>query len=152
MHKSNSTGLRKLIAVLPILFLIGTLTTGCQTTRTLPDWEQQTVDETPADPISTCQWPDLVAERDGAFVDKEGLVNLEKCRAIATANFGIAAANADAVRQMKIVNDLTQEQAQRFVDAAEFQLNEIEDDRRELAVELWVYKGLLALGLIASAL
>ena len=77
---------------------------------------------------------------------------LGSCRAIADSNHDIAAANADAINAMIVAYNETQKQGQRYIDLAEFQLNEIEADRRDANIESWTYKGILALVLVGVSL
>jgi len=156
MHRSNWTGWRRSIAVLLISFLTGILLTGCQGTRTLPDWQGEKLEQTATDPFPACPWPDLVEievdGNDGAFLGKAELTSLAICREIADDNHDIAAANAELIRKLLTLHNKTQDQGQRYIDLAEFQLNELERDRREANLEAWTYKGLLALVLIGIAL
>jgi len=158
MHRSNWTGWRRLIVVLPTLFLTGILLIGCQSTRTLPDWQGEKLEQTTTDPLPACTWPDFVEIEvndkvlDGGFLNKAGLSSLAMCRKAAEKNHDIAAANSELVRKLIALHNKTQEQGQRYIDLAEFQLNELERDRREANLEAWTYKGLLALVLIGIAL
>lgn len=132
------------------------LLTGCLTTRELPDWQGQQITETAVRPSPACQWPDLVQVSvdglPGAFLDSDALKELSVCRSTADSNHDIAAANAEAIDALIAAYNETQKQGDRYINLAEFQLNEIEADRRDANIEAWTYKGLLALVLIGVAL
>jgi len=94
----------------------------------------------------------LVSTDEGAFLDAGAVKQLSICRSIADSNYDIAKANAEAVIALIIAYNAVQEQGRRYIDLAEFQLNEIEADRRDANIEAWTYKGLLSLVLIGTIL
>ena len=129
---------------------------GCQTPRTLPEWQGEAQEVTAEDPLPDCDWPQLAkVEQDGEelfYTDTTGLGQLLGCRQIANTNKTVAAENAEAIRELKrAFNEVIEEGADQH-ELAEFQLNELERDRRDANLEAWAYKGLLALVLIATAL
>lgn len=129
---------------------------GCQTLRTLPDWQGEAQEVTATDPLPDCDWPQLTkVEQDGEeffYTDTTGLGQLLSCREIANANHDVAAGNAEALRELKQALNEVLEEGDDQHELAEFQLNELERDRRDANLEAWAYKGLLALVLIATAL
>ena len=128
--------------ILSVLFL-----SACTTTRTLPEWEGQPIDVSATRPLPRCQWPDLTP--DGKVTD---LVALENCRDTAEGDRHIAQANAEAIEELVRLHNLTEDQARRYIELAEFQLTEMDQDRREAVIEVWIYKSLFALALVGSLL
>ena len=128
------------------------LLTGCQTTREFPDWQGESVDETATTPMAKCKWPDIVDVDGGGFLDTPALSQLDQCREVATTNHNVAALNAKAINRLLAAYNKTNIQGGKYVELAEFQLNELERARRDAEVEGWAYKGLLAVVLIAVSL
>jgi len=126
------------------------------TTRELPEWQGEQREEKGEQPHKPCAWPDIepvtVSGVDGGFLNAEQLTQLKACRAIATATHKVAVANADSVDSLIGALNKTNEQGERQTRFAEFELNELERDRRDANLEAWTYKGVLALVLIAVAL
>ena len=129
---------------------------ACQTNHSLPDW--QGVDELAGAeaPIARCEWPDVEREsRDGQeyfVMDAVGFGQQLQCQATEQANYEVAAANAESVQALIDLVNTVDDIGRRQQDLAEFQLDELERDRREATIEGWTYKGLLAAVLIAIAL
>ncbi len=129
---------------------------GCQTPRTLPDWQGEAQEVTATDPLPDCDWPQLTKiDQNGEelfYTDTTGLGQFIECRLRADTNRDVAAGNAEAIRELKMaLNEMVEEGADQH-ELAEFYLNELERDRRDANFEAWAYKGLLALVLVATAL
>lgn len=128
------------------------LLTGCETVRTLPEWQGEQLEASRTAPLRECNWPDIKDVAGGGFLDTPALSALEQCREVAEANHAIAAANAQVINKLINAANATNAQGEKYVDLAEFQLNELERDRRDAVLESWAYKGILAVVLIAVAL
>lgn len=125
---------------------------GCSSPRTLADWQgkQSSVEVVEAEP--PCVWPDLEREGDRFYMDADGFRQQKDCQAAEQGNHKIAGANAESVRELQSELNTVNEIGQRQRDMAEFQINELDRDRRDANLEAWTYKGVLALVLIAVAL
>lgn len=133
------------------------LVAACQTNRhTLPDWQGVEPLAAAQAPIPLCTWPELTREsRAGAeyfVMDADGFGQQLQCQASEQGNYDVAAANAESVSALADLVDTLDDIGLRQQDLAEFQLDELERDRREARLESWTYKGLLAAVLIAVAL
>ena len=74
------------------------------------------------------------------------------CQSSEQGNHDVAAANAESIEALLNELNTINKIGERQHDMAEFQLDELERDRRDAEVEGWAYKGLLAVVLIAVAL
>lgn len=139
-----------------MICLIFLISTGCAPDRTLPDWEPPVVEIEAEEPLPLCEYPDLIEiEREGidyVALNAAGLVVLLQCIEVAEANYRVAAANAESVRAMISAYQKSAEIGDLQQDLAEFQLNELDADRRDAVVETWITRGLLAVVLVAVAL
>jgi len=85
-------------------------------------------------------------------MDAVGFGQQLQCQASEQGNHDIAAANAESVQALIDLVTTVDDIGRRQQDLAEFQLDELERDRRAAELESWTYKGLLAAVLIAVAL
>ena len=144
------------ITTILIICCTNIILSACQTPRTLPEWQGKEQPVKAEQPIPECDWPELVKEDRTAgeyfVMDAVGFGQQLVCQAAERGNHDIAAANAESIEalinQLNTVNEI----GVRQHNMAEFQLDELERDRRDAEVEGWAYKGLLAAVLIAVAL
>ena len=74
------------------------------------------------------------------------------CQAAEQGNYKVAAANAESIEALLTLINAVNEIGQRQHDMAEFQVDQLDRDRRAAELEGWAYKGLLAVVLIAVSL
>ena len=74
------------------------------------------------------------------------------CQGSEQGNHKVAAANAESIEALLNKLNTINEIGTRQHDMAEFQINELDRDRRDAELEGWAYKGLLVAVLIVVAL
>lgn len=129
---------------------------GCGTTTTLPEYQGERVEKGAASAVSRCQFPDLqkieVDEVQHVATDAKGLKQLMACQVTEEKNHDIARDNGQALLALQKSYNAVIATTRRDHALAEFELNELEQDRRASAIEAWTYKGLLSVVLIVVAL
>ena len=142
-----------------LIFWISTAAiVGCSTGQTLPDWNPPvlTEEDKTAQQPDECPWPDFTEFKyQGIFynaLDRAGFVQFLQCLEVFDSNITIAEGNAESVEALVEMYEGAVAVGDRQQSLAEFQLNELERDRRDANLEAWAYKGLLALVLVAVAL
>lgn len=93
-----------------------------------------------------------VNDVDYSALDKAGFIQYLQCLEVSDATRVVAEKNAVSVEAMILAYEQSVKIGDLQQELAEFQLNELDADRREAKFEAWTMKGLLAVVLIAVAL
>ena len=135
---------------LAIWLILGTLT-GCAVEPvTLPDWQLPPAAENATQPIPLPALPALHSHDGGAVLDRDGLIALMAFKEAAEANTAIARENALALdRQAQAYNALILA-GQHTNEIAAIRAEMLERERNEHQTNLWFYRGLIALGAVAT--
>lgn len=132
---------------------------GCQSAPTLPDWSFEPAAVETTAPLPACTWPEIsegtLRSGESVFYLSEGRAGMAQqraCQETERANHDIAAGNAEALAHLEAAYNKVIEEGQAQRETAEFWLDDAESRRRDVVIELWTYKGLLALAAIAAIL
>lgn len=132
------------------MLIIGTLT-GCATDPVeLPDWDIPEASVTVQDPLALPPLPALRSEGTRAWIDRDGVIALEKFKTAAEANSTIALENGAALRNQAEAYNALREAGEYMNEIARIRQEMLDRERQERTLDRWFYRTVIVLGLVVG--